>query len=178
MAGSGRYLPRQSVDNFELFERDSIREAFDVDLARSSLRGVEPDEAAGLSAAGVFDRWAVQVTGIRERRIMDPAVDRSAEWMCAEACREALSHGGLSATDVDLLVVASLTEREIVPNAACTVGDMLGIPNTPGFVLNAACAGFVYALAGDISTMPGLPTRPVYYDIDVDLETGEVLGLS
>ena len=39
-------------------------------------------------------------------------------------------------------------------------------------------AGFLYPLLGTMSTMPGLPTRPVYYDIDIDLETGEVLGLS
>ena len=38
-------------------------------------------------------------------------------------------------------------------------------------------AGFLYPLLGTMSTMPGLPTRPVYYDIDIDTETGEVLGL-
>jgi methylenetetrahydrofolate dehydrogenase (NADP+)/methenyltetrahydrofolate cyclohydrolase/formyltetrahydrofolate synthetase len=38
-------------------------------------------------------------------------------------------------------------------------------------------AGFLYPLLGQMSTMPGLPTRPVYYDVDLDLETGEVIGL-
>jgi formyltetrahydrofolate synthetase len=38
-------------------------------------------------------------------------------------------------------------------------------------------AGFLYPLVGAMSTMPGLPTRPVYYDVDVDLETGRVIGL-
>jgi len=38
-------------------------------------------------------------------------------------------------------------------------------------------AGFLYPLLGEMSTMPGLPTRPVYYDVDVDLETGRVIGL-
>jgi formyltetrahydrofolate synthetase len=38
-------------------------------------------------------------------------------------------------------------------------------------------AGFLYPLLGTMSTMPGLPTRPVYYDVDLDLETGQVLGL-
>ncbi|MBT3313065.1 MAG: formate--tetrahydrofolate ligase [Anaerolineae bacterium] len=38
-------------------------------------------------------------------------------------------------------------------------------------------AGFIYPLVGQMSTMPGLPTRPVYYDVDLDLETGQVLGL-
>jgi formyltetrahydrofolate synthetase len=39
-------------------------------------------------------------------------------------------------------------------------------------------AGFVYPLLGSMSTMPGLPTRPAYYDIDIDFETGKILGLS
>jgi len=38
-------------------------------------------------------------------------------------------------------------------------------------------AGFIYPLLGEMSTMPSLPTRPVYYDVDLDLETGQVLGL-
>ncbi len=38
-------------------------------------------------------------------------------------------------------------------------------------------AGFLYPLLGEMSTMPGLPTRPVFYDVDLDLETGKVLGL-
>lgn len=39
-------------------------------------------------------------------------------------------------------------------------------------------AGFLYPLVGTMSTMPGLSTRPSYYEIDLDLETGKVLGLS
>ena len=38
-------------------------------------------------------------------------------------------------------------------------------------------AGFLYPLCGKMSTMPGLPTRPVFYDVDLDLNTGKVLGL-
>jgi len=147
VAGSGRYLPRRSVDNRELYEMESIRQAFDAELARASLRGVDADEVAGLTAAEVFDRWSVQVTGIKRRRILDPEVDRSAEWMCAEASRAAVADAGMEPSDIDFLIVACLTGNEIVPNAACTVGAMLGIPSAPGFALNAACAGFLYALA-------------------------------
>jgi 3-oxoacyl-[acyl-carrier-protein] synthase-3 len=147
VAGSGRYLPPRTVSNFDLYELDAIREAFDVEQARGSLRGIESNEASDLTAAEVFDRWAVQVTGIRERRVLDPTVDRSSEWMCAEAGRIALEDAGMDAGDLDMLFVASLTEAEIVPNAACTVGALMEIPTAPGFVLNAACAGFLYALA-------------------------------
>ena len=41
----------------------------------------------------------------------------------------------------------------------------------------SAGAGFLYPLVGTISTMPGLPTRPCFYDIDIDLKTGDVIGL-
>lgn len=39
-------------------------------------------------------------------------------------------------------------------------------------------AGFLFPLVGNMMTMPGLPTRPCFYDIDIDLETGKILGLS
>ncbi|MCL7970663.1 MAG: ketoacyl-ACP synthase III [marine benthic group bacterium] len=147
VAGSGRYLPQRAVDNFALYEQEEIRRSFDVDQARASLRKIDFEEAAALTPAEVFDRWAIQVTGIKARRVMDPAVDRSAEWMCAEAGRAALADAGMEASEIDLLIVACLTEREIVPNAACTVGHLLGIPQCPGYVMNAACAGFVYGLS-------------------------------
>ena len=76
VAGSGRYLPPRSVDNYELYEMESIRRAFDVEMARASLRDLDPDEAAGLDDAEVFDRWSLQLTGIRRRRIHDPTVLR------------------------------------------------------------------------------------------------------
>jgi formyltetrahydrofolate synthetase len=41
----------------------------------------------------------------------------------------------------------------------------------------SAGAGFIYPLLGKMSTMPGLPTRPVFYDVDLDLKTGKVVGL-
>ena len=38
-------------------------------------------------------------------------------------------------------------------------------------------AGFLYPLLGKMSTMPGLPTRPAFFDVDIDLETGRIVGL-
>ena len=60
--------------------------------------------------------------------------------------------------------------------------ELKGVPK--GFripirnVSASAGAGFVYPLLGEMSTMPGLPTRPAYFDIDIDFETGKILGLS
>lgn len=57
-----------------------------------------------------------------------------------------------------------------------------GVPT--GFILPirdvraSVGAGFIYPLVGTMSTMPGLPTRPCFYEIDIDLKTGKILGLS
>ncbi len=145
IAGSGSFLPDTTLDNFELYEMESIRSVFDVERARSSLRGVEAVE--DLSPVQVFDEWARQVTGIQERRVLEWGGDVTTEHMCAEATRRALSSAGLEASELDLLLVASLTGAEEVPNEACTVADMLGVPRLGGYTMNVACAGFVYAIA-------------------------------
>lgn len=146
ISGTGRYLPETTIDNFQLFARDDVRAAFDVERARASLRHAE--DAEELSPEDVFDGWVRQVTGIEERRVLDPAVTGlTTEHMCAEAAKRALEDAGLEPQDVDLLYVASLTCSDIVPNGACTVADMLGVPTLGGYTFNAACAGFVYGLA-------------------------------
>jgi len=149
IVGSGSFLPPNRLDNFELYERESIQRNFDVEKARGSLRnGSGSDD---LSAAEVFDLWSRQVTGIRERRIVDEDGEVTTESMCAEAARRALEMAGMDSRDLDLIVVASLTASEEVPNVACTVGSLIGAPAVGGYVLNAACAGFIYAMATGFS---------------------------
>ncbi len=50
-------------------------------------------------------------------------------------------------------------------------------PFTVRDVRAAVGAGYIYPICGDIMTVPGLPTRPGFYDVDMDLETGRVIGL-
>ncbi len=152
ISGTGRYLPERSIDNLELFARDDVRGAFDVERARTSLRHLE--NAADLAPEEVFDRWVRQVTGIEARRVLDPAnTGLTTEDMCAEAGKRALEAAGMTAADIDFLYVASLTCSDIVPNAACTVAALLGVPRLAGFAFNAACAGFVYGLASGWSAI-------------------------
>ncbi len=145
LAGTGSYLPDLSVSNHDLYERPGIHANFDVERARGSLRQVE--DPAGLSPGEVFHAWAVQLTGIRARRVVPPGGSPTTEEMCAEAGRRALERAGLSPEAVDLILVATLTPRDSVPNAACTVSHLLGVPRTGGFTLNGACTGFIHALA-------------------------------
>lgn len=66
--------------------------------------------------------------------------------------------------------------------AGCTATAAAGAPNDFTLPIRdvraSAGAGFLYPLVGNMMTMPGLPTRPCFYDIDIEPETGRVLGLS
>jgi 3-oxoacyl-[acyl-carrier-protein] synthase-3 len=151
IAGSGSYLPEHRLNNFDLFEIPTIRAAFDVERARKSLKNM-PD-AEGLSDADVFNSWAVQVTGIRERRLVPDDRSVKTEDMCARAALRALEAANMSPGDLDLIYVASLTGSDEVPNVACTVSDLIGAPELGGYTLNAACAGFVHALGTGYSAV-------------------------
>ncbi len=91
------------------------------------------------------DEWIHTRSGIRERRIAGPGETTSD--MGAAAARRALEAAGLTAADIDLLVVATVTPDLVMPAAACLIQTKLGVPSTAAcFDLNAACSGFVYAL--------------------------------
>ena len=91
------------------------------------------------------DEWIRTRTGIRERRIAAPGEATSD--MGVQAARRALDNAGLTAADIDLLVVATVTPDMPMPAAACLIQHKLGVPTTAAcFDLNAACSGFVYAL--------------------------------
>ena len=90
--------------------------------------------------------WIVQRTGMRERRIAGPG--ESTATLATAAARKALDDAGISAQDLDLIIVGSLTPEMLTPSTACIVQHNLGIKRHIGaFDLNAACSGFVYSLA-------------------------------
>lgn len=158
VTGTGRYLPPEKVDNFQLYEMGTLRDSFNVEQARASLK--EIDGADALSDPEVFDHWARQVTGIEVRRKLTPESGLTTEDMCASASLTALDAAGREPTDIDLMLVASLTGSDEVPNVACTVAKKIGAPQLGGYTINAACAGFVYAIAAGWSAIvSGLANR-------------------
>ncbi len=88
------------------------------------------------------DEWIVTRTGIRERRIAAP--DESASDMAVEAATRALASAGLSANDIDLVIVATITPDMPFPSTACLVQDRLGMRKVCAFDVEAACSGFIY----------------------------------
>ena len=90
------------------------------------------------------DEWIRSRTGIRERRIA--ADDQATSDLAVAAARRALTSAGLTATDVDLIIVATITPDMLFPSTACLVQHKLGATRAAAFDLEAACSGFVYAL--------------------------------
>ncbi|WP_336213566.1 beta-ketoacyl-ACP synthase III [Nonomuraea sp. LPB2021202275-12-8] len=90
------------------------------------------------------DEWIQSRVGIKERRVAPDG--ESLEDMAAQAGGKALAASGLSAADIDLVLVATCTLETQIPNAAAVVAHRLGIDSPGAFDVNAACAGFCYAL--------------------------------
>jgi len=90
------------------------------------------------------DAWIRERTGIRERHIADKGM--AASHMATEAAKKLLAQRGVDASEIEFIVVASVTPDMMFPATACLVQDRLGAKNAWGFDLSAACSGFVYAL--------------------------------
>jgi 3-oxoacyl-[acyl-carrier-protein] synthase III len=90
------------------------------------------------------DQWIMERTGIRERHIVDKGVATSD--LAAEAARVCLAKRGVAATDVEVIIVATVTPDMMFPATACLVQDKIGAKGAWGFDLSAACSGFPYAL--------------------------------
>jgi 3-oxoacyl-[acyl-carrier-protein] synthase-3 len=90
------------------------------------------------------DQWILDRVGISERRIAAPEVATSD--MAVEAACQTLTHRGISARELDALIVCTVTPDMMFPSTACLVQDRIGAKGTWGFDLVAACCGFVYGL--------------------------------
>ncbi len=91
------------------------------------------------------DEWIVTRTGIRERRIADTA--QATSDLAYEASVRALAAAGLTADQIDLIIVATITPDMFFPSTACLLQDRLGAKQAAAFDLSAACSGFIYGLA-------------------------------
>ena len=89
------------------------------------------------------DEWIRSRTGIERRYI---SLDENTSDLAVEASKKALNQAGLSAEEIDLIIVATVTPDNFTPSTACIVQDKLGAKNAWAFDINAACTGFIYAL--------------------------------
>ena len=117
IVGCGGYLPDQIVTNNDL-----------------AARGVDTS-----------DEWVVQRTGISRRHYAEPGECTSD--LAVKAAQAALDYVGLTAADVDVIVVATTTPDNVFPSTATRVQAKLGMTRGFAFDVQAVCSGFVYALA-------------------------------
>ena len=90
------------------------------------------------------DEWITTRTGIKERHIA--AADQATSDLAAEAARRALRQAGLTAEDLDMIIVATVTPDMFFPSTACFVQKAIGAGRAVCFDLEAACCGFLFAL--------------------------------
>jgi 3-oxoacyl-[acyl-carrier-protein] synthase-3 len=90
------------------------------------------------------DEWITTRTGIKERRIA--AANEFTSDLAAKAAERAMAMAGVTAEQIDLIIVASITPDMPFPNTACLVQQKIGARRVPAFDIEAACSGFIYAL--------------------------------
>ena len=91
------------------------------------------------------DEWIVSRTGIRERRIAAP--DEASSDLSVKAAKKALEKAGISAEEIDMIIVTTVTPDMNFPATACLVQDQLGAKKAATFDLSAACTGFIYGIS-------------------------------
>jgi 3-oxoacyl-[acyl-carrier-protein] synthase-3 len=91
------------------------------------------------------DQWIVERTGIRERRYAGP--EDSVASLSRDAALQAMERAGITAADLDSIVMGTATPDRLLPSTACDLQALLGAERAAAFDISAACPGFLYAIA-------------------------------
>jgi 3-oxoacyl-[acyl-carrier-protein] synthase-3 len=91
------------------------------------------------------DAWITERTGIKQRHVVEKGETTSD--LAYEASRRALKAAKLTASDIELILVATTTPDMIMPNCGCVLQEKLGAKNAAAFDIYAACSGFVFGLS-------------------------------
>jgi len=98
------------------------------------------------SIVDTTDEWIVRRSGIRERRISSTERDENTTDLSARASTKALEMAGVSADELDMIVVGTVTSDRQFPSTACMVQEALNAKNAVAFDVSAGCSGFLYSL--------------------------------
>jgi len=91
------------------------------------------------------DEWITVRTGIKERRVLEAGKGNAD--MAFQAAKRALADAGMEATDLDAIIMGTVSADYLMPSSACVLEDMLGARNVFSFDVGAACSGFLNALS-------------------------------
>src|SRR5256885_5727465 len=98
------------------------------------------------------DEWIMERTGIRERRIAAP--EEALTDLALPAARAALAQAGVEASELDLLLCATVTPDMMFPTSSALLADTLGASDAAAYDLLARCTGFMYAVAQAYGMLP------------------------
>ena len=99
------------------------------------------------------DEWIRERTGIRERRFAAP--EEALSDLCLPAARQALEEAGLEGSQIDLIIVATVTPDMVFPSTGAILAEQLGAQDAAAYDLSAGCTGFMYALAQGYGMLAG-----------------------
>jgi 3-oxoacyl-[acyl-carrier-protein] synthase-3 len=99
------------------------------------------------------DEWIRERTGIRERRIAAP--DEALSDLCMPASEQALEDAGVKGSEIDLIIVATVTPDMAFPSTGALLADQLGAADAAAYDLSAGCTGFMYAIAQAYGMLAG-----------------------
>jgi 3-oxoacyl-[acyl-carrier-protein] synthase-3 len=137
--GTGRYLPPRVVTNADL------------------TRWMETS-----------DEWIRQRTGIEQRHWVDPEAPMGASELGLRAARIALERAGWQATDLDLIIFATLSPDINFPGSGCLLQHLLGLETTPALDIRQQCTGFLYGMAAaDAFIRSGIYRRILFVGAEV-----------
>jgi len=108
---------------------------------------VPPDILTNQDLEKIVDttnEWILERTGIRERHVLAKGLGVSD--MCAEAARKCLAARGIEASEVEVIIVGTVTPDMMFPSTACLVQHKIGAKGAWGFDVSGGCSGFMYAL--------------------------------
>jgi 3-oxoacyl-[acyl-carrier-protein] synthase III len=94
------------------------------------------------------DEWILTRTGIRERHKL--AAGLGVSDMCVEAAKKVLNQRGIEASEIEAIIVGTVTPDMLFPSTACLVEDKIGAKGAWGFDVSAGCSGFVFALQAGV----------------------------
>ncbi|HTX76606.1 MAG TPA: beta-ketoacyl-ACP synthase III [Terracidiphilus sp.] len=94
------------------------------------------------------DQWIIERTGIRERHVLEKG--KGVSDICTEAAKKCLAARGIAATEVEAIVVGTVTPDMMFPSTACLVQNKIGATGAWGFDVSAGCSGFVFALQAGV----------------------------
>ena len=94
------------------------------------------------------DQWIMERTGIRERHVLAKGLGVSD--ICTEAAKKCLAVRGIEASEVEVIIVGTVTPDMMFPSTACLVQDKIGAKGAWGFDVSGGCSGFVFALQAGV----------------------------